>query len=36
LAIDDASYVLSKIEIVAWASTLNKHHCAVLAALRVE
>jgi len=32
LAIDDASYVLSKIEITAWGPTLNKHHCAVLAA----
>jgi len=32
LAIDDASYVLSKIEIAAWGPTLNKHHCAVLAA----
>ena len=29
---DDASYVLSKIEIAAWAPTLNKHHRAVLAA----
>jgi hypothetical protein len=33
LAIDDASTVLSKIEIVAWGPTLNKHHGAVLAAL---
>jgi len=32
LAIDDASYVLSKIEIATWGPTLNKHHCAVLAA----
>ena len=32
MAIDDASYVLSKIEIAAWGPTLNKHHCAVLAA----
>jgi hypothetical protein len=32
LAIDDASCVLSKIEIAAWGPTLNKHHCAVLAA----
>ncbi len=32
LAIDDASDVLSKIEIAAWGPTLNKHHCAVLAA----
>ena len=35
-AIDDASYVLSKIEIAAWAPTLNKQHCAVLAALGVN
>ena len=33
MAIDDASCVLSKIEIAAWGPTLNKHHCAVLAAL---
>ncbi len=32
MAIDDASCVLSKIEIAAWGPTLNKHHCAVLAA----
>ena len=32
MAIDDASYVLSKIEIATWGPTLNKHHCAVLAA----
>jgi hypothetical protein len=32
LAIDDASYVSSKIEIAAWGPTLNKHHGAVLAA----
>jgi hypothetical protein len=36
LAIDDASYVLSKIEIAAWGPTLNKHHCAVPAALGVN
>jgi hypothetical protein len=32
LAIGDAAYVFSKIEIAAWGPTLNKHHCAVLAA----
>jgi hypothetical protein len=36
LAIDDASYVLSKIEIAAWGPTLNQQHCAVLAALGVN
>jgi hypothetical protein len=35
-AIDDASYVLSKIEIAAWGLTPNKHRCAVLAALGIN
>ena len=36
MAIDDASYVISKIEIAEWGPTLNQHHCAVLAPLGVN
>ena len=36
MAIDNAFDLLSTIEIAAWGPTLNKHHCAVLAALGVN
>ena len=36
MAIDGAFDLLSTIEIAAWGPTLNKHHCAVLAALGVN